>query len=202
MKVKICGIRDVTTAKMAVACGAAFIGFIFYPPSRRYIEPEKVAAIAAQIKDCWKVGVFVDEDAAVVNRIAALCGLDFVQLHGHEDAVYARRIHCAIIKAYRWGDGFSAREANDYPAEYILLDSFTKGMAGGTGCTFAWQEAAKETKLLQKPLLIAGGIAKENVLQAQEIFQPFGVDVSGSLEVEGKKSFKKIQAFMDTVRRE
>ena len=202
MKVKICGIRDLAAAKMAAACGADFIGFIFYPKSRRYIEPARAASICKRVRGCYKVGVFVDESPAEVNRIAELCALDFVQLHGHEDAAYASRLRYPVIKAYRWGDGFQAAAANDYPADIILLDSFSKGLAGGTGQTFAWKEAASEAKLLARPLLIAGGIDKENAAEAAAIFQPFGIDVSGSLEVDGKKSLKKIREFMDAVRRE
>ncbi len=202
MKVKICGIRDLAAAKMAAACGADFIGFIFYPKSRRYVEPYQAAAICKQVLGCYKVGVFVDESPAEVNRIAELCALDFVQLHGHENAAYAGKLHYPIIKAYRWGDGFQAAAANAYPADIILLDSFSKGMAGGTGQAFAWRDAAAEAGLLTKPLLVAGGIDKENAAEAAAIFQPFGIDVSGSLEIDGKKSLKKIQEFMNAVRRE
>ena len=75
-------------------------------------------------------------------------------------------------------------------------------MAGGTGQAFAWRDAAAEAGLLTKPLLVAGGIDKENAAEAAAIFQPFGIDVSGSLEIDGKKSLKKIQEFMNAVRRE
>ena len=201
MKVKICGIKDLATAKMAAACGADFIGFIFYPKSRRYITPVQAAAICQRVQGCHKVGVFVDESPDEVNRIATFCALDFVQLHGHESTSYAHKLHHPIIKAYRWGDGFQAETANAYPAQIILLDSYSKGLAGGTGRAFAWQEAAAKTKLLTKPLLIAGGIDKENAVEAEKIFQPFGVDVSGSLEINGKKSLTKIREFMNAIRR-
>ena len=131
-----------------------------------------------------------------VNAIAALVGLDYVQLHGHETAETARGSERPVIKAYRYGDDFDVDAANKYPAEIILVDSYLQGAAGGTGTVFAWQEAAREIARITKPVLIAGGITAENVGEAAVIFHPFGVDVSGGLEEQGEKSEEKIRAFM------
>ena len=196
MKVKICGIRTPEAAKAAEAGGADFIGFIFFSGSSRYIEPEQAKKIAGEITGPKKVGVFVDESPGRVNAIARLVGLDYVQLHGHEDISYAAAMERPIIKAWRFGDGFSAGLANAYPSEIVLLDSFAKGQMGGTGQTFAWREAADEAGQVTKPLLIAGGISIRNVKEAAEIFRPFGVDVSGSLEEDGQKSPRRIGEFL------
>ena len=136
-----------------------------------------------------------------VNAIAELVGLDYVQLHGHETAAMARQSERPVIKAYRYGDDFSVKEANAYPAEMILVDSYVAGAAGGTGTVFHWQEAAREIARVTKPVLIAGGITTENVGEAAAIFQPFGVDVSGGLEEDGVKSAPKIRAFMEVARK-
>ena len=200
MKVKMCGMKNIESAKAAEAAGAAFIGFIFFRKSHRYVEPETAAAISEAVTVCKTVGVFVDEDPETVNRIAETIHLDYVQLHGHEDADYARQIDRPVIKAYRYGDGFSAEAANAFPAEIILLDSFRKGMAGGTGEAFAWREAAEEAVKVKKPLLIAGGIAADNVREAFHVFHPYGFDISGSLEENREKSPAKIRAFMDAIR--
>ena len=200
MKVKICGIRDMETALAAEQGGADFLGFIFYPKSHRYIEPESAADIASKLHRVKKVGVFVDAPLEQVHLIAAKVGLDYVQLHGHETAEYASRVRYPVIKAWRYGDGFTAKKANEFPSELVLVDSFVKGQAGGTGETFAWQEAAEELKQLKKSWLLAGGISVRNIKEAAEIFQPYGVDVSGSLEVNGEKSPKKIQEFLQVVK--
>jgi phosphoribosylanthranilate isomerase len=142
------------------------------------------------------VGVFVDAHISEVNEIAEFCGLDYVQLHGHEDEAYARQVTRPVIKAYRYGDNFKAEEAEQYPAELILLDSFVKGEAGGTGKTFAWQEASREVASLGKPLLVAGGISEENLSEVAATFHPYGVDVSGSLEEQGEKSVRLITSFL------
>lgn len=200
MKVKICGIKSLLAAKVAEEAGADFVGFVFWPESRRYIEPEHAAVIAGQLQQSWKTGVFVDEDINTVNDIVQTVHLDFVQLHGHENAAYARKVQCPVIKAYRYNEEFSAEAANEFPAELILMDACRPGVPGGTGETFDWRAAAEELAKIKKPVLIAGGINMDNVQEVKKIFQPYGVDVSGSLEENEEKSISKIQAFMRRVR--
>ena len=202
MKAKLCGMKTLAAAQAAEMAGATFIGFIFWPKSHRYIAPEQAAAIAAKLHRVRTVGVFVDEAPERVNAIADEVGLDFVQLHGHEDAAYAEKMKRPVIKAYRYGAGFDAKEAAVFPADYVLLDSGTAKLPGGTGKTFAWREAAQavgEVPELKSRLFIAGGVAEDNVAEIENIFHPFGVDVSGSLEVEREKSIEKIESFMKAV---
>ena len=173
MKAKLCGMKTLAAAQAAEVAGATFIGFIFWPKSRRYIAPEQAAAIVAQLHRVKTVGVFVDEAPERVNA------------------------------AYRYGEGFDAKAAAVFPADYILLDSGTAKLPGGTGRRFAWREAAQavdEVPELRSRLLIAGGVAEDNVAEIESIFHPFGVDVSGSLEVEGEKSIEKIESFMKAVK--
>ncbi len=199
MRVKMCGMQTLAAARAAEAAGADYIGFIFAQGSRRYVAPETAHEIAREMQRVKKVGVFVDAPMAEVNQIADAVGLDYVQLHGHETAEIARMAERPVIKAYRYGDDFDAETANVYPAEIILVDSYVKGAAGGTGLTFHWQEAAREIARVTKPVLIAGGITAANVREAVETFHPFGIDVSGGLEEDGVKSKAKITAFMAAV---
>ncbi len=199
MRVKMCGMQTLAAARAAEAAGADYIGFIFAQGSRRYAAPETAHEIAREMQRVKKVGVFVDAPMAEVNQIADAVGLDYVQLHGHETAEIARMAERPVIKAYRYGDDFDAETANVYPAEIILVDSYVKGAAGGTGLTFHWQEAAREIARVTKPVLIAGGITAANVREAVETFHPFGIDVSGGLEEDGVKSKAKITAFMAAV---
>ncbi|HCB93999.1 MAG TPA: phosphoribosylanthranilate isomerase, partial [Selenomonas sp.] len=108
MIVKICGMKTEEAALAAEAAGADLLGFIFYKDSRRYVAPERVKDISAGISHSRKVGVFVDAPISEVNEIAEFCGLDYVQLHGHEDEAYARQVARPVIKAYRYGDNFKA----------------------------------------------------------------------------------------------
>lgn len=201
MRVKMCGMKTVSAALAAEEADADYIGFVFAKKSRRFIAPKAAQEIARELRHAQKVGVFVDAPMDEVNAIAALVGLDYVQLHGHETAETARGSERPVIKAYRYGDDFDVDAANKYPAEIILVDSYLQGAAGGTGTVFAWQEAAREIARITKPVLIAGGITAENVGEAAVIFHPFGVDVSGGLEEQGEKSEEKIRAFMEAVRR-
>ena len=201
MRVKMCGMKTIAAARAAEEAGADYVGFIFDEKSKRYVVPESAQEIARELRHAKKVGVFVDAPMDAVNDIAALVGLDYVQLHGHETADMALRAARPVIKAYRYGDDFDAAAANAYPAEIILVDSYVAGAAGGTGTAFGWQEATREIARVTKPVLIAGGITTENVGEAAEVFHPFGVDVSGGLEEQGEKSEEKIRAFMEAVRR-
>lgn len=202
MLIKICGIKDIEAARAAGEAGADFIGFILSPVSRRYIEPEKAAEICRGVGRIKKVGVFVNSAAEYVNNTAKLCGLDYVQLHGRESADYAAQIEYPLIKAFRYGDDFSPEAANSYPAEIILLDSFTKDEWGGTGRAFGWKEAAIEAGRLTKPFFVAGGISMENALEAIRIFNPAGLDASGSLEDDaGNKSPEKIRDYIELLKR-
>ena len=200
MRVKMCGMRTIAAACAAEEAGADYIGFIFAEKSRRYVTPETARAITRAVHRVRTVGVFVDAPMDEVNQIAAFVGLDYVQLHGHESAEIARQSERPVIKAYRYGDDFDADATNAYPAEMILVDSYVQGAAGGTGTAFHWQDAAREIARVTKPVLIAGGITAENVGEAEAIFQPFGVDVSGGLEKDGEKSEEKIRVFMEVVR--
>ena len=201
MLVKMCGMKTVSAALAAEEAGADYIGFVFAKKSRRFIAPKAAQEIVRELRRAQKVGVFVDAPMDEVNAIAALVGLDYVQLHGHETAETARGSERPVIKAYRYGDDYDVDAANKYPAEIILVDSYLQGAAGGTGTVFAWQEAAREIARITTPVLIAGGITAGNVGEAAVLFHPFGVDVSGGLEEQGEKSEEKIRAFMEAVRR-
>lgn len=199
LRAKLCGMKTKEAVRAADVAGADFIGFIFWPGSHRFVAPSEAAVLGRGIQRARKVGVFVDEAPQRVCEIAELARLDYIQLHGHEDAAYARRLNRPVIKAYRYGDGFSAAAANAFPADFILVDAYRPGQAGGTGESFDWQRAAAEIHAVTKPVLIAGGISEANVMEAAGIFQPYGVDVSGSLEVHKEKSVEKIQSFMQKV---
>ena len=135
-----------------------------------------------------------------VNAIARQVNLDYVQLHGHEEADYARKVERPVIKAYRYGEDFSVEAANTFPAELILVDAFKPGLVGGTGEAFDWRAAAEDIAAINKSVLIAGGINAENVHEVEKIFHPFAVDVSGSLEVDHEKSIDRIKSFMKKIK--
>ena len=203
MKAKLCGMRTLDAALAAEAAGASYVGFVFWAKSRRSVTPDVAASICSELHRVKKVGVFVDEDPERVNEIAKECGLDLVQLHGNESAEYARKIRFPVIRAFRFNEAFDAMEATAYPADFVLLDNGSRKNPGGTGKRFSWNDAAavlESVPELRKRLFVAGGIAPDNVREALEVFHPYAVDASGSLEENGEKSIERINAFMRAVR--
>jgi len=147
--------------------------------------------------------------AAEVNRTASSCNLDWVQLSGDESLEYCRQITKPLIKAIRIKPGQRPEEIYGNLATGVrvlssqrcvyLLDSQVKGKYGGTGMTFDWSLARQAAE--QFPVIIAGGLTPENVVQAIETVAPWGVDVSSGVETGGVKDIAKIRAFIEAVRR-
>lgn len=201
--VKICGITTPEDGIMAAECGARALGFNFYPRSKRYVTQETAKEICDALPpDVLTVGVFVNKDAEVVQKIQEKCGLDLVQFHGDETPAYCTRFGDAYIRALRPQNVDDLRCIKDYPnARMILIDAFSANAYGGTGEKADWicACAAKEYDI---PLLLAGGLTPENVAYAITAVQPFGVDVASGVEAEpGRKSEEKIRHFMREVRR-
>lgn len=190
---KICGITNLDDANVAMDSGASAIGFIFYPKSPRYIEPEKAREITQKLNGNVKtVGVFVDETAEQVNDIAEQVNLDFIQLHGDESPEDCRKIQRPVIKSFRIRDGFNLSTVNNYPVNAVLLDTYVKGTVGGTGEVFHWDDY--DYGLVNKPLILAGGLTPENVTKGVQIVKPGAIDISSGVEVSpGKKDMMKIE---------
>jgi phosphoribosylanthranilate isomerase len=198
VKIKVCGITNSNDALLAVALGADALGFIFYPKSPRYVEPEAARQIISQLPPfVAAVGVFVDEAAATVQDLAARVGLDWLQLHGRETPEYCRSLGRKVIKGFRIKDVSSLAElAPDRDAAVaLLLDTYKKGQVGGTGEIFDWH-LAKQAQAYGH-IILAGGLTPENVAQAIAAAQPQAVDVaSGTEAAPGKKDPEKLRAFL------
>jgi phosphoribosylanthranilate isomerase len=201
VRIKICGITNLADALLAAELGADALGFIFYPKSSRKVEPEAARAIIAQLPPfVAAVGVFVDEEAAMVRDLAARVGLDWVQLHGQESPEYCRGLGCKVIKGFRIRDEASLRLLADYQgvAQALLLDTYKPGQAGGTGESFDWRLAREARKYGR--IILAGGLRPENVAQAIATAQPDAVDAASGTEASpGKKDPVKLRAFFKAV---
>jgi phosphoribosylanthranilate isomerase len=202
-RVKICGITNLEDALLAAALGADALGFIFYPKSPRVVAPETARAIIKQLPPfVTTVGVFVDEEAAKVRDLAAQVGLDWLQLHGKESPDYCRSLGRRIIKGFRIKDQSSLADLAAYrdAAQALLLDTYKKGLPGGTGESFDWQ-LAREARPFG-PIILSGGLTPGNVAQAIAIVQPQAVDVASGVEAApGQKDPAKLRAFFEAVAR-
>ncbi|MFQ5441999.1 MAG: phosphoribosylanthranilate isomerase [Thermodesulfobacteriota bacterium] len=200
VKVKVCGITNEADAHFSAAAGADALGFIFWEGSPRYIEPVRAAEIIRALPPfVTAVGVFVDEDPDRVNALINEVRLDAVQLHGNESPASCRRTGARVIKSFRVGGIKDIEPMAGYNVSAFLLDTYKKGVPGGTGETFDWEIAVAAKKY--GPIILSGGLGPENVRAAVERVGPYAVDVSSGVEERaGKKDHKKVKAFIDGAR--
>ncbi len=201
-KVKVCGITRRDDALLAADLGASAIGFVFWPRSPRYVEPETAAALARELPaDVAPVGVFVDPAVSDVRRIAELVGLAAVQLHGDEPATLCDGLPYRVLKAVAV-EGETTRDAAGRVPGHItvLLDARDPVRRGGTGRTVDWRVAAGVAA--RRRIFLAGGLAPENVGAALETVRPYGIDVSSGVEEQpGRKDAGRLREFFEEVAR-
>ena len=211
VKIKICGITNFEDAVAATEAGADMLGFNFYRPSSRYIEPDLVREIVARLRSdsqnrsITMVGVFVDESIDSLVRIVNEVSLDAVQLHGDESPEFCAELKSfvpdkAIIKALRVNGSFDPRSASLYSVQAIMLDAFHEQLRGGTGRVIDW-DIAKTVRDLIPQLWLSGGLSPENIAEAISRVQPFAVDACSSLESSpGRKDHVRMMEFVRAVR--
>jgi phosphoribosylanthranilate isomerase len=199
--VKICGITNTEDAKAVCDAGASALGLVFYPKSKRYVDPARAREIVGGLPPfIFSVGVFVNADVNLVREIAQYVGLDAVQLHGDESPSYCRKLKgLRVIKALRIAGPEDTLRAVDYADSVcaVLYDTYVKGEPGGTGLAFphSWLENAPGSYLL------AGGLTTDNVAQAVATLDPLAVDVSSGVEIEpGKKDHNLVRLFVERAR--
>ncbi|ASZ65020.1 phosphoribosylanthranilate isomerase [Bacillus cereus] len=196
MKVKICGITDVETAKRACEYGADALGFVF-AESKRKITPKRAEEIIQELPaNVLKIGVFVNESVEVIQKIADECGLTHVQLHGDEDNYQIIRLNIPSIKSLGVTSESDMKNAQRYETDYILFDSPKEKFHGGNGKTFSWELLGHMPKELRKKTILAGGLNALNIEEAIRTVRPYMVDVSSGVETEGKKDVEKIKQFI------
>jgi phosphoribosylanthranilate isomerase len=211
VRIKICGITNLTDATVAVNAGADLLGFILYPKSPRYVTPEIVATIVAALRAQARtvplpllVGVFVNATPDTVSQVLESTGLDLAQLHGDEPPAHLTALDGRGFKALRPANRDEALAAAEQYWELgpshgprLLLDAFAPMAYGGTGQVADWSLAAG---LAQRypGLLLAGGLTPDNVGAAITAVQPWGVDVSSGVEAApGRKDHWKVRAFVE-----
>lgn len=202
-EIKICGITNSEDAKFIEKYGVNLIGFIF-AESPRKIKLQVAEKISQKIKNVKRAGVFVNENIKSVNYIIKKLKLDFVQLCGEEKINYIKKIKFAhIIKVLRPRNKKELKsEIKKYEkyVDYFLLDTFKKGIYGGTGEKFDLN-LIKIIKKSKKPYFVAGGITPENVKELLIKYRPYGIDVNSGIEKSyGKKSKEKIKLLFKNIK--
>lgn len=199
VKVKVCGMTSLEDALMAVGFGADAVGFVFYRKSPRFVTEKLVKSIVLP-PFVNKVGVFVNETAERINRIADACRLDTIQLHGDESPAFCRKLRRRVVKAIRLRDAQSLELLPRYEVDGFLLDAYAEKIPGGTGLTCDWRLAQRARKF--GPVILAGGLHPGNVEDAVNQVQPYGVDVCSGVEKSpGKKDRAKVRDFILAARK-
>ena len=207
VRVKVCGITRLEDALAAVAHGADAIGLVFYGPSARNVSINQALEIANNIPAfVTVVGLFVNAEAAFVQQVVSEVKLDLLQFHGDETPAYCAQYRLPYIKAIRVKPDTNLLQcANDFSAaKGLLLDTYSEGVAGGTGHVFDWSLIPQKLINMQlgllPPVILAGGLTSTNVAQAIGRVRPYAVDVSGGVEsAKGIKDVAKLAAFMQQI---
>ncbi len=211
MKVKICGITNLADALCACEAGADLLGFVFYPPSSRYLPPAEARHIIQELQtqNSWQpgrirtVGLCVNLPPAELAQTALQAGVELLQLYGTYQPVALQHLPVPCFKSIRPADHATAlAEARQFaPMEpaagpQLLVDAYEKGAWGGTGKQADW-DFARHLCSLHDRILLAGGLTPANVGTAVRQVRPWGVDVSSGVEAgPGRKDHDAVRAFI------
>jgi phosphoribosylanthranilate isomerase len=200
--VKICGLTRPADAERAAMLGAAALGVVFAESPRRVSSEQALAVFGAAPPAIVRIGVFADQEPAFIREVAQRCRLDWVQLSGREPASVARQLPVRVLKAVHVRSAADLEAARGYPAAAFLLDAPpVGGQMGGTGRTFAWDQAAS-LPWPRHRVIVAGGLTPANVGELIARLRPGGVDVSSGVEAApGVKDHARLAAFFAAVER-
>lgn len=199
-KIKLCGMMrncDIVYANEAMP---DYVGFIFADTRRKVTASQAEEMKSLLHRDIRAVGVFVDADPAYVTGLSGRGIIDVIQLHGHEDTEYIRKIRemsdCPVIKAVKVTDEKDIIRAAELDVDYLLLDAYRKGIPGGTGEQFDWDiiervRDREQTSICDKPFFLAGGINLYNLSEAAAV-GAYGLDISTGIETDGYKDREKM----------
>ena len=190
MRVKICGITTYEDAIMAIKAGADALGFVFYPPSPRYITPADAHAIIKRLPPfIEKVGLFVNEEANKINQKSKESGITLAQIHFEATQDLLDALTIPYIQVTRASQEEDIRHLD---GQYRLIDAYCEAYGGmGKRINLEWFKGKDNSHII-----LAGGLSAENVHETLD-YGFYGVDVSSSVEAsKGIKDPVKVQAFI------
>jgi phosphoribosylanthranilate isomerase len=208
--VKICGLSSEAAVEAAIAGGAGYVGFVFYPPSPRSIGPARAGELCAAVPSgVRRVALFVDADDAAIEAVLDWAPIDILQFHGAETpervAKAKRRFGRAVMKAISVAGPEDVGAASRYEgaADMLLFDAKpprrADALPGGNGLAFDWQLIAGRAWRL--PWMLSGGLTAALLPEAVRISGATAVDVSSGVERRpGDKDPDKIRAFLESAR--
>lgn len=212
-KIKLCGMMRECDIRYANDAKPDYVGFVF-ADTRRKISVETAKQFRKMLHpDILAVGVFVDADVAYVAELLESGIIDLAQLHGQEDAEYIANIRAIstkpLIKAVKVQTISQIQKAAQLDVDYLLLDTYKKGVLGGTGEMFDWNLIEEARRLggdgtsaktvFGKPYFLAGGLTIANLQEAMKQ-QSFGLDISSGIETDGYKDREKMLSAVKVIR--
>src|SRR5438105_6075771 len=207
---KICGLSSEVAVAAAVEGGAAYLGFVFYPPSPRAVSPARAAALCAAVPaGVRRVGSFVDAADEAIRAVLDAAPIDILQFHGHESpdriADVKRRFDRPVMKAIAVAAPEDVLAAARYEtsADMLLFDAKpprrADALPGGNGLAFDWRLIAGHE--WRRPWLLSGGLTAASLAEAVRISGAAAVDVSSGVERRpGDKDPAKIREFLKVAR--
>ncbi len=196
--VKVCGITSLKEALLLEALGVNYLGFNFYPKSKRYISPSQAAIITSQLSTAQAVGIFVNKPLESILTICKQTALALVQLHGEEPEGISKKIPLPVIRAIPVFQDDPLPPSPEGEYEFLLFDSKVGKEFGGTGTPFDWNLLRN---FKGKPFFLAGGLGPDNIVRAIEECQPYAVDLNSQVEIEpGIKDIEKVKTCLELIR--
>jgi len=207
MKIKVCGMRNQSNIEDLVKLKPDYIGFIFYPKSKRFIG----AQIPDEIQELipvyiQKVGVFVDEPFDNLLEKFRNNKLDMIQLHGSELPDYCERLKkldIPVIKVFSINTDFDFETVKPYNpfCDYFLFDT-ASDFRGGTGKKFDWKKLNQYKE--DKPFFLSGGIKSSDAIEIKDLNykELYGIDINSGFETEpAVKDIPKLKSFIEELRK-
>lgn len=208
-RIKICGFTRAEDIETAVSLGADAVGFVFYPPSKRYVTPDRARELRERVPAfVTAVALFVDPTEAEVESVLRAAKPGLLQFHGDESPQYCESFGVPYLKAFRIGapgldsaEGVAQTCAQYERADGWLFDSYSQGY-GGSGQAFDHRLLGGLTGIPCRPVIVSGGLKPESVEGVVRMLRPWAVDVSSAVEsAPGVKSPQRMREFIDAVRR-
>jgi len=201
-EIKICGLKTVDDIYKINNFSIDYVGFVFAESKRRISKEVALEMKKALRADIKVVGVFADMKVSEVREISDYVDLDVVQLHSDEDDSFCRNFKNRVVwKSISVNDENPEIIAKNYKnVDGFILDTYTKGLWGGSGKTFKWNLVRDFSK--KYFTVLAGGLCEENILAAYETVKPNVLDLSSSVETDGIKDYNKIKSLMRRIKYE
>lgn len=204
LKIKVCGMKYTANREAVEKLPVDFLGFIFYPKSKRFVGENAESGLFNSAKT--KVAVYVDENAFEILGLAKNLNFEYVQLHGKENPKTCRLLKkqgLKVIKAFNLNEDFDFSILESYinDVDYFLFDTKTD-LPGGSGIKFNWEILDKYHG--EVPFFLSGGIGPEDAEAIKKLNHPqlFGIDLNSGFEDEpGVKNVKKLKQFIAEIKK-